>query len=62
MLDFEWSHDVPRLVATRLTRLGGFLGAGKTTTVLHLARHWTAFERHVGISSRCRTVGETSAN
>jgi Ni2+-binding GTPase involved in maturation of urease and hydrogenase len=42
-------QPVHRLVATRLILLGGFLGAGKTTTLLRLARHWTSLGRRVGI-------------
>ena len=43
------NQPVPRLVATRLILLGGFLGAGETTTLLRLARHWTGLGRRVGI-------------
>ena len=32
-----------------LAVLGGFLGSGKTTTLLRLARHYTAAGRSVGI-------------
>ncbi len=33
---------------TRLIILGGFLGSGKTTTLLRLARHYTDTGRSVG--------------
>jgi Ni2+-binding GTPase involved in maturation of urease and hydrogenase len=33
----------------RFVMLGGFLGAGKTTTLARLARHWTAQGKKVGI-------------
>src|SRR5262245_3548847 len=35
--------------ATRLVVLGGFLGAGKTTTILRLAERWISRGQRVGI-------------
>ena len=35
--------------AIRFVLLGGFLGSGKTTTLLRLARHYVAAGKRVGI-------------
>jgi hypothetical protein len=49
------NQPVRRLVATRLILRGGFLRAGQTTTLLRLARHWTAVASASSPTTRATT-------
>ncbi|HET6880573.1 MAG TPA: GTP-binding protein [Pirellulales bacterium] len=42
---------------TRFVMLGGFLGAGKTTAVARLARHWISQGRRVGLVTNDQAYG-----
>src|SRR5262249_7931263 len=41
----------------RFVLVGGFLGSGKTTTLLRLARHYTAAGRRVGVLTNDQAEG-----
>src|SRR5213076_729622 len=43
--------------AVHLVVLGGFLGAGKTTTILKLAQHWLGAGKRVGIITNDQAAG-----
>lgn len=41
----------------RFVMLGGFLGAGKTTAIARLARHWVAYGKNVGLVTNDQAYG-----